>query len=161
MVSEKSGRFFCLAVRLAEYFGCNERSIRRAFKELEQTGFFELVSRSAFETNLYKPVDHKSWADKHPGKCIMRWEFPWSQDSNKLGQVLWSVSGGQAPIMRHHVEFLQKLGLDDEYIVSEFAAFWPMLSRIMRADRDKSGRSRIVGLFLMNMKEKADSLHVA
>jgi len=154
-ISKESGVFFCSAVRLAEYFGCNERSIRRAHKQLLEAAFFELTDQVTYEPNVYKVVRHKLWAEKHPGKCVMKREFPWSQDGNQLGRALWSVSGGQAPFMNHHIKSLQKLGFSDEEIISEFKAFWSSHRHTMRADRFKSNRRLLIGQFIDLMKEKA------
>jgi hypothetical protein len=154
-ISEKSGRFFCSAVSLANYFGCNEKSIRRACKQLAEAGFFELTDQAFFEPNVYKPVRHKSWAEKHPGHCVTKLEFPWSGECNRLGQALWRASGGQARLGTYQVRFLERLGLSGEEIVSDFAAFWSRQSHSKRADQFKSNRRLLIGQFIDLMKEKA------
>jgi len=83
-ISKESGVFFCSAVRLAEYFGCNERSIRRAYKQLLEAGFFELTDQVTYEPNVYKVVRHKLWAEKHPGQCPTKLSFAWSSECSRL-----------------------------------------------------------------------------
>jgi hypothetical protein len=151
-ISNKSGRFYCSALGLAEYFGCNEKSIRRAYKELVKVGFFRLIDHPVFEPSVYQPVDHKSWAEKHPGNCVTKREFPWSRETDRLGQALWSVSGGQAPFMNHQIKALKKLGFSDEEIISEFKAFWSSHRHSMKADRSKRNRRLLIGHFINLMK---------
>lgn len=159
-ISDKSGRFFCSAEKLSNYFKCNEKSIRRAFKELLDAGFFELTHQGFFEPNGYKPVRHPSWAEKHPGCCVTKLEFPWSGECSRLGQALWSASGGQARFATYQVEFLKRLGFSDEVIVSEFTAFWVSQGHRMRADQFKSNRKLLIGQFITLMNGKVGK-HVA
>jgi hypothetical protein len=154
-ISKESGVFFCSAVRLAEYFGCNERSIRRAYKQLLEAGFFELTDQVTYEPNVYKVVRHKLWAEKNPGQCPTKLSFGWSSECSRLGQALWCASGGQARLGTYQVRFLERLGLSGEEIVSDFAAFWSRQSHSVRADRFKSNRRLLIGQFIDVMKEKA------
>lgn len=153
-ISKTSGIFYCSALRLAEYFGCNEKSIRRAHEELVGVGFLKLIDRPLFEASVYEPVKHKSWAEMYPGKCVTKREFPWSGDGDQLGRDLWSVSGGQAPFMNHHIKALKKHGFSDAETISEFKAFWSSRRHSMKADRFKSKRRLLIGQFINLMKEK-------
>ena len=154
-ISKRSGRFFCSALSLAEYFDCDEKTIRRARKELLKAGFLKLSNQACFEPNVYEPVSHKSWAEKHPGQCVTRLEFSWSHEGNRLGRALWTVSAGKAPFKDYQVKYLTKLGYTDEEVISEFEAFWRRESQAMRADQFKSNRRLLIGRFINFMKEKA------
>jgi AraC-like DNA-binding protein len=154
-ISKESGVFFCSAVGLAEHFGCNERSIRRAFEQLLEVGFFELTGQARFEANVYTVIPHRVWAERNPGQCVTRLAFPWSGECDQLGQKLWVASGGRAKFRPYQIKFLKTLRLSDERIVSEFAAFWLRQSRNMRADQFKSNRRLLIGQFIDLMKENA------
>jgi hypothetical protein len=154
-ISKESGVFFCSAVGLAEYFGCNERSIRRAYEQLLEAGFFELTGQAPFEANVYKAIPHRVWAERNPGQCVTRLASPWSGECDQLGQKLWVVSGGRARFRPYQIKFLKRLGLSEEEIVSEFEAFWFSHSRSTRADQFKSNRRLLIGQFIDLMKEKA------
>lgn len=67
--AEPFGGLFCQPTsRLAEYFKCSDRTIRRAYQTLVRLGFFELHT-PVRGSNLYRVLSHEEWLAKHPGQC--------------------------------------------------------------------------------------------
>lgn len=117
-------RFFASASSLAEYFAYSECQVRRALKELEAAGFFQLIARKKFRPTHYRVFGHEDWASMHKGKCTTRVQYPWTGEGDPLGQELWKRSCGQVKFMPFQIEGLRNLGVDEDKILEEFSVYW-------------------------------------
>lgn len=120
-LSRNSGLFHGSVVGLAEYFQVSRSKVQRAIDALVELGFFELVAREAFQPTVYRPISHKDWATKHPGKCAVKESFPWSgEDGDKLGVRLWNASGGKVKFQPYQLAALRNTALTDDEIEAAF-----------------------------------------
>lgn len=118
-ISVKSGRFYCSQIRLADYLGCSRRSVWTAIHELEKGGFLLRIESPCFWPNVYKVLDHSTWAQRNPGKCAVKIEMPWKTDGPELGRQLYAISGGRVKFRPEQIAHLQSR-LTDEEIRSGF-----------------------------------------
>lgn len=95
-VSKNTGRFCPSAENVANYFHRDRTTILKAYVELREAGFFELLYRARGQApNTYKVLTHKQWAAKHPNKCALKAEYPWTGESqDTLAQNLSMRVGG-------------------------------------------------------------------
>jgi hypothetical protein len=128
-ISRKSGRFFCSAGGLAEYFGYNEKQVRRAFDALVKSGFFIVLEKRPFTTTVYSVVSHQAWAALHSGRCAARLSFPWSAEGEALGRDLYARSGGKLKFRPYQIGLIRDTGFDDARIGAEFCEFWRLQVR--------------------------------
>jgi hypothetical protein len=150
-LSRKSGKFCGSAVGLAEYFAYERHAIGRSLRELVETGFFVLLEKGTFESNIYKVLPHTEWAAANPGRCTSKVEMPWAGEGDPLGQQLWIASGSRIKFRDDQVQFLRKLGLSEPEIVSQFEKFWVLENAKVKASIYKSNRRGIVRRFLTIM----------
>src|SRR6266550_6151346 len=64
--------FFGSNDQIAEYFGADEKTIRRILDVLADTGFVEEVEERVGESTIRRALTHKEWAAKYPGCCCMK-----------------------------------------------------------------------------------------
>jgi hypothetical protein len=114
-LSNQSGSFYCSQSNLAKYFGCSRRTIWTAIQGLEGSGFFlRTFPNCPFYTNVYTVFDHRTWADRNPGKCVTRIEMPWSKEGQALGSRLHAISGGRVKFYQDQIMWLQARASDEE-----------------------------------------------
>jgi hypothetical protein len=150
-ISKTSGRFSCSATNVARFFRCDERTIRRAYKELEKLGFFVLIERGLFEPHVYKVLSHKEWSQEHPSECTQKEVFPWTGEGDKLGQALWAASGCKMRFKDYQMIFIRSLGVPEDQILAEFTEFW---STHTHYPKFKRHRRLLAGHFVMHLKDK-------
>jgi hypothetical protein len=127
-LSKKTGRFYASIPRMAEYFGVDERTVRHALRQLEKTGFFEVVSKPAGQAIEYRPVGHKEWREKYSGKCVTKGTQ--NERANALGRLLYTLSAGRFNAWPNYLKGLRRIGapwaaLTDEQIANHFKNFLP------------------------------------
>jgi hypothetical protein len=118
------GTLHCSAESLAIYFDRHVATVRSSLKELVKLGFFELLNAGKFRPNVYRVLSHDEWAEKHPGRCATKLTFPYSAESDELGQALWNISGGLVTFKAFQVRNLRRLGLAPERVIELFAEYW-------------------------------------
>ena len=139
-LARKTGVFHASIPRLAEYFEADERSIRKAIRQLLALGFFEKISANPGDTVRYRPVPHKEWAAKHPGCCTEKCPTPWDNEAkDTLGMELHAISGGKYNTHANFLKAMRKTGHADAAIREHFRAF-------VDIDRLDSRNSRIHGV---------------
>jgi hypothetical protein len=122
-ISKKTGTFSCSAISVGKFLNLHRTTILRAYKELTEFGFFELVYYGQFDTNVYAVLKHEEWAAKHPGQCVKKIEFPWTGEGDPLGQQLWVASGCRVKFKEFQVTGFRKTGLPEDTIVALFKEF--------------------------------------
>ena len=120
----KERRFFASAGSLSDYFDYSECQIRRGLTALEESGFFQLISRKKFLPNHYRVLSHAEWAVKHPGGCTSKIVLPWTGEGDSLGQALWKISFGQVKFADFQVRGLRALEPDEGRILTAFEGYW-------------------------------------
>ena len=160
-ISKGSQKFACSAKSVGEYFGYEERAIRRAYRELEELGFFVRIETGFFEANVFKVLTHKDWAVENPNRCTTKMEFPWTGEGDPLGQRLWIASGARVKFKAFQIKFLRDLGLPEKEVVADFEKFWTREYASTHANQYKTNRKGIVGRFMLYMKAKAAHLQAA
>src|SRR5438445_9480081 len=85
-ISRTSRKFSCSAISVAEFFGLNEKTVRRAYRSLVAAGFFILLERGTFESNMYRVLTHNEWKEMNPHRCAVKAEFPCTGEGDPLGQ---------------------------------------------------------------------------
>ncbi len=87
-ISKKSRRFRISPKQAAEYFKISPRTAQRGYSDLKRVGLFELLEsgKAQGESSVYKPLTHKEWAVKYPGKCAEKITFAWTPENDLLGQ---------------------------------------------------------------------------
>jgi hypothetical protein len=144
-LSKTSRKFACSAVSVGEFFGLDRKTILRAYRQLTDKGFFELVESGAFDVNIYRVLLHKEWAAKYPGQCAKKIEFPWAGEGDLLGRRLYAASGGKVKFKPFQIVGYRNTGLKEDKIVALFEEFLPESGRF---------RSKNVGFqFLKYLKE--------
>lgn len=124
-MAKKSGRFFGSANRVAEHFGIDPSTVRRAMDALTSAGFFVVISQAYFQSTIYKVVSHEEWAKTHPEHCAIKAEFPWTdEEGDELGVRLYTVSGGRVKWFPNILTALRKTALTDDQIVQQFELFF-------------------------------------
>ncbi len=122
-ISKNSGKFACSAISVARFLDVHRTTVLRAFHKLSELGFFELLEYGKFDTNIYNVVLHSDWAQRNPGKCIQKIQFPWSGEGDPLGQQLYAASGGRVKFKEFQIREYRKSGLDDADLVARFNEF--------------------------------------
>ncbi len=123
-ISKNSGCFYCSAERIAEHFGTSPDTVRRAMDALTTSGFFVVIDKELFHSTIYRVVPHDEWAQAHPGRCVVRTEFPWSvEEGDQLGEQLYTLSGGRVKWFLNILIALRKTGFTDDLIVEKFKLF--------------------------------------
>lgn len=124
-LSKGSGVFYASAVRIAEHFGISKWTVLRAMEALTAAGFFVLINKEFFQSSIYRVVSHEEWAKVHPARCVVKVEYPWSDEiGDELGVQLYTKSGGRVKWFPNILGALRKTGLTDEQIVQEFECFF-------------------------------------
>jgi hypothetical protein len=154
-ISKKSGRFRVSPRQAAVYFHVGHRSAQRAYEELLEAGLFELLEsgKESGDTSVYKPVKHKEWAEKHPGKCATKIELPWTKENDPLGQELHTITDGRVLFKSFQILAYRKLGFDDETIIKLFQVWYPQYRAEQEAKSSgKSWRKSVGFHFLKSLK---------
>jgi hypothetical protein len=146
-------RFFASAGSLATYFGYSECQVRRGLIALEETEFFQLISRKKFQPTHYRVLSHEDWAEKHDGKCTTKVKYPWTGEGDPLGQLLWKMTWGQVKFADFQVTGLRKLGVDENKITSEFSAYWEQTGQRMKP-------KNVPRSFYMHMKDVSQAAQI-
>ena len=130
-LSKKTGRFCASAENVAAYFHRDRTTILDAFKELRETGFFDLVYPAKGQTpNTYRILTHTQWAAKHPNRCAVKAEFPWTGESqDTLVQELSMRAGGAIrfpAVTTKNIRAMKRRGkpLTDRQIVRYFDLYY-------------------------------------
>lgn len=126
-LSKNTGNFYSSIPRLAEYFGVDERTVRKALHGLEKTGFFEIVAKPRGLPIQYRVVGHKDWAALHGGKCAAKAErMPWDDEpQDVLGKQLYAMSASRFKPYPNFIKGMRNTGHSDPAIVRHFGKFLP------------------------------------
>jgi hypothetical protein len=122
-ISKNSGKFSCSAISVARFLDVHRTTVLRAYHQLSELGFFELLEYGRFDTNIYSVVLHSDWAERHPGRCIQKIQFPWSGEGDPLAQQLYAASGGRVKFREFQIREYRKMGLDEAELVARFNEF--------------------------------------
>lgn len=122
-VTHKTGVLSASAERIAQYFSVERKTVLRALDELSDAGFFKLTRIERFKPNVYKIVDHREWAKRHPRRCVEKISFPWDGEGDLLGQQLFAISGQRVKFLPNQVAGLRALGFSDDRITEEWRVF--------------------------------------
>jgi len=145
-ISKGSKRFAASATSVAQFFGLHRTTILRAYHELNELGFFELLEYGMFDTNIYRVLNHTEWAKEHPGLCTMKAEFPWTGEGDPLGPRLFAASGCRVKFKEFQIREYRETGLPEDTIVRHFEEF--------RSGTGKFRRARNVPYyFLMHLRQ--------
>lgn len=120
---EEDAEFFASAKQLADYIGYEVKQIKRARAELTELGFFELKRERDFDTNVYRVLTHKQWAERHPGQCAEKVVMPWEGEGDPLGQKLYAASAGEKSLRDYQTLLLRRTEISEDIIVDEFRMF--------------------------------------
>ncbi len=126
-LSKKSRRFRVSPNQAAEYFKIASRTAQLGYEDLKKVGLFELVEsgKASGEVSVHKPLTHKEWAAKNPGKCAERIEFAWTPENDLLGQELFNIADGRIQFKQFEVNRYRKFDLNDEAVIKYFRAWYP------------------------------------
>jgi hypothetical protein len=149
-LSKKSGVFYASTPRLAEYFGADVRSIRKALRQLVILGFFEKISEEPGATISYRPIHHKAWAANHTGQCTEKASTPWDEEpGDTLGRELHAISGGRFYPRPNFVKAMRNTGHSEADIREHFRTF------VLNAQPvGKSGAVGLSGRFIKHLRNE-------
>lgn len=123
--ADQKRRFFVSIPSMAEYFGADERTVRRTVHKLEREGFFVKLKEVPGESVSYRPVLHKEWAHKNPKCCLDYEEMPWADEAkDELAIWLFTASDGSMKCFPNFMRGLRKLGHSDDALREHFGAFY-------------------------------------
>ena len=140
-----NGIFYCSATNLSEYFGCNEKTIRRGFDALAEVGFFKILDRHLYSSTVYQVLTHTEWAEGHPGQCVEKLEYVWSGQGDPLGQYIYTRMGGRFALKEFQIKLIRNRCRDDAHAKELFEEFYA--GRL-----SKSHPSRIIPAFITWLK---------
>jgi len=149
-ISYQSRVFVCSATNLSNFFGYNERSIRRGFDQLNEFGFFQAQERALFCPTKYKVLNHEEWAEQHPGMCAVKLEYPWAGEGDPLGQRLWVESSCRIKFHDFQMQNIRSLGFTADEILGEFQAY-------LHQEGQCKKRENVPGGFFLYLKRKKRS----
>jgi hypothetical protein len=112
--------FSASAPNAAKYLNSNHKSIRTAIKDLVRAGFFELVEQGTDKPSIYRVLNHKDWAEKHPGLCVQKTTYIWDGEGDKIAQWISARTAFKVKLQEFQVRQLRKTGLSDEAILELF-----------------------------------------
>ena len=119
-ISKTSHRFACSAAGVADFLGLHRTTVLRAYHELRDAGFFELLEYGQFDSSIYRVLTHDEWKEKYPGRCTVKEQFPWSGEGDPLGRKLYAASGCRVMFKEFQVNNYRKTGVDEATIVALF-----------------------------------------
>jgi hypothetical protein len=125
-LSKKHGVFYASIPRLAEYFGVDEKTVRKALHLLVVLGFLEIARQEAGASVRYRPVLHSVWKTlpKNAGRCAEKSTMPWADEpQDRLAVDLHAISGGRFTTWPNVVKAMRKTGHSTEAIHGHFRAF--------------------------------------
>lgn len=123
-LSKKSSVFSASVPRLAAYFGVDERTVRKAIRALVALGFFEIARQEAGVSVNYRPVHHRDWSVKYPGRCTEKLEMPWADEQqDTLGPELHAISGHRFTVFPNFIKAMRKTGHSDASIRGHFRTY--------------------------------------
>jgi hypothetical protein len=123
MLARKTGVFSASAEHVAPYCAVERKTVLRALDELRDAGWFELQRSEPFKPNVYRIVEHKEWAKRHPGQCVVKDVMPWDGEGDALGRQLFAISGQRVTFFPNQATGLRALGFSDERIIEAFRTF--------------------------------------
>jgi len=103
--------------------GVERKTVLRALDELAVNGWFEFQRSERFKPNVYRPVDHREWAKRHPKRCVEKDAMPWDGEGDALGRQLFAISGQRVTFFPNQITGLRALGISDERIIEAFRLF--------------------------------------
>ena len=124
-LSVQSENYYCSIPTMAAYFHKDPKTIRQAFQQLAELGFFDILRQERGRAVNYRPVRHSEWAACHPGQCVEKLEMPWDSEGDPLGRALYSASGARVSFFPNVLKALRRHGLSDDEIISEWKQFLP------------------------------------
>jgi len=127
-LSKNSRTFFCSVPRLADYFGVDERTIRKAIKQLVKLHFWEVLGGQhggEHYATRYRPLMHREWIERYgTANCVHRLDMPWKDEElDPLGREMYALSGGRFTPYVNFVKGIRNTGHSDAAILEYFAQF--------------------------------------
>lgn len=150
-LTRNSGVFSASVTSVSHYFGVDRKTVLRALGELTRLGLFELKRRARFRPNVYRIIDHKEWAARHPGLCVEKAALPWDGEGDPLGRQLFAISGQRVKFLPNQMTGLRRLGFSDPEITELFRSF------IGEANYPDSEWSRAYYEFYARLKNLAEA----
>jgi hypothetical protein len=120
-IARTSGIYSASVPNLAAYFGADEKSIRKALHILLALGFFEIVEEAPGSSVRYRPIRHKDWQPKNPGRCTAKQAGVWQGDT--LSAELYAISGQRFRTYPNLIKAMRKTKLSDDQIKEHFRMF--------------------------------------
>jgi len=149
-LSKKSNVYSASVPRLAAYFSVDERTVRKAIRALVALGFFEILRAEAGCSINYKPIHHRDWCVKHPGRCTEKLEMPWANEQqDTLGPELHAISGHRFMVFPNFLKGMRKTGHDDAAVREHFRAFVQQ-----ELPSGKQWRNGFAGHFIQYLKKQ-------
>ena len=124
--------FFASAKSIADYYSCSESKVRRGLKQLDKSGFLQLIRANTFQTNVYRVLTHKEWMEAHPGKCCSKLKYHYSEVGDPLGNKLWRVTGGRVRFQQWQIDNFRKFNLSDDEVAAIFSDWWNQVGLNLR-----------------------------
>jgi len=120
-------RYYPAIAKLAVYFGTGQKTIRRAVHNLEKQGFFFKLREERGKPIVYRPIEHKEWKGRFPGRCLDKIEMPWvAEIKDPLVGRLHAASDGRLKLYTNFVRGLRNTGHSDDAIVNHWQAFYEL-----------------------------------
>lgn len=141
--------FRASAPQLADYFRYRERSIYTALEDLTNLGFFVLIERGFFESNIYGVISHSEWAKTNLNRCAEKLEYSYSAEGDPLGVDLYALSNGRVKFIPFQIKTIREIGFTEDEIKTYFQSF---LSSI--AGEKHKTRKSIPGRFIMYLRKQ-------
>jgi hypothetical protein len=129
-IAYKEKRFYVSVERAARYLGLASNTVRQAYRELTEKGWFRLIEEGNYSPNVYEPVlNHDAWVAANPGQCCVKSSFPWTLENDELGQAIWAITGGKIKPKSHSMKAIRKmireLGCSAEDVAEDFRKWYP------------------------------------
>jgi len=140
-ISKKSRRFRVSPNQAAKYFKIAPRTAQLGYEQLKKVGLFELVEsgKASGEVSVHKPLIHKEWAARNPGKCVAKIEFAWTPENDLLGQELFNMSDGRIQFKQFEIKRYRQFDLNDETVIKIFRAWYP------KQKAEEEAKSSVIG----------------
>jgi len=111
--------------KIAAYFGTSQRTILRAIQNLEKRGFFIRMRTAPGKSVSYRPVEHKEWAGRFPGQCLVLLAMPWTEEEkDPLVIRLHAASDGRLKLFKNFVIGMRRTGHSDDAILEHWENFY-------------------------------------
>ena len=148
-VARDSGRFTVSYPHLAEYFQKSQSTVSRAVHGLRDVGLFKLLANDPGHKFTYQPIQHREWAQQHPGQCQEKISPPAHWERDLLGQALFTQCDGRIKFFYPNVlKGMRATGLSDLEIVERMKTF----RRIDKPEIGLPWTHGLVGRFMKYLK---------